>query len=276
MTDPEDEILSPAEQRARAALAALPHPAVDVEFRARLRESFVSGEAPPLRARVPRLPWHSRPMTHWTLGVAAVAAALLAVLTMNQGGDWQVISAHGSARIMVDGRAVPGGDVAVLERRLRIGTRLELPEGSDLMLRAGDQWLMAVDAGTSLTLPAIPGRWFAREVSGDVDAGEIRLSTSRAFHGAALALSTPEATVRVTGTTFAVICESTGTCVCVLEGSVRMGAGQALPAEVPAGMRGYAFADRRPMMRATMRVEEEPKLGTLRELGRVLFESRSR
>jgi len=53
--------------------------------------------------------------------------------------------------------------------------------------------------------------------------GEIRVTTGPSFPGAHLDVSTPVAAIEVSGTTFAVILEPHGTCVCVLEGTVKVG-----------------------------------------------------
>jgi len=93
----------------------------------------------------------------------------------------------------------------------------------------------------------------------------VRAVTGPAFHGARLAVETPEARVEVTGTTLAIICEPTGTCVCVLDGRVRVGTrGGAGMADVSAGRRRYVFSDGRPDESAAMRPNEHVALGEFR------------
>jgi hypothetical protein len=68
------------------------------------------------------------------------------------------------------------------------------------------------------------------------------------------------------GTTFAVICEPTGTCVCVMEGRLKVGTrGGPGPVEVTAGHRRYVFADGRPEESAEMRDTEHAPLGELQQ-----------
>jgi hypothetical protein len=148
---------------------------------------------------------------------------------------------------------------------IRAGAELAMPADGDLTLRAGNQMLLSIDPGSVVTLPGTAGRWYGRRLSGRVDAGVMRVSTGVSFQGASLALRTPEAQVHVTGTTFAVICEPAGTCVCVLEGVVRVGPLGAEMAEIPGGMRGYVYANGAPMVEATMRPDEAIKLGELRQ-----------
>ena len=265
MEDPELEIPTPDERRAQQAVRELSTARPDAEFRAHLREQLVSGDFGPARPRVLHLPWHRRPMTHWTLASAAAVAIVAALLVWNQGPEWHVISAHGEGIAVVDGRPVPLGHTTDLDALFRPGVRVMIPEGSEVELRAGDVMLAQIASGSDVTVPSLPGRWFARRAIGEVRSGEIRLTTGAGFHGATLALQTPDAQVRVTGTTLAVICESAGTCVCVLEGRVHVGASPRTMEAVTGGTRGYVFADGRPMLHEAMRADEVPRLTALRD-----------
>jgi hypothetical protein len=264
MSDPDTETPTPSEQRARDALHALSSPAADDSFRARLREQFVGGRFEAAPARVVRLRWHERPMTRWTLAAAAAALAAISALALNQGPAWRIASLHGTGVAYVDERPVTLGGHDDLGQFARPGAHVILPPDADLELRAGTELWMQVAAGSEVVIPTVPGRWFARRVHGEVRAGEVRLTTGDSFHGASLAMTTPEAHVNVTGTTLAVICEPQGTCVCVLEGAVRVGARPDSMAMVPQGMRAYVFADGRPMERDLLRPDEAPKLSALR------------
>jgi len=267
----ERESLTPDESRARDAVRALPQAAADPAFRARLGQQFVSGAFAPAPARARRLPWHRRPMTHWTLAAAAAVAMVAGFLVLNQGPAWHALSAHGTGIAVVDGRRVPLGAGANLDQIFRPGTRVLLPDGADVTLRAGDQMLMQILPGSDITVPSVPGRWIGRSGIGEVRAGELRITTGAAFHGGWLALATPDARVQVTGTTLAVISEPTGTCVCVLEGVARVGPDARSMEPVTPGTRGYVYADGRPMLHAAMRPEETPALGALREAGRSML-----
>jgi ferric-dicitrate binding protein FerR (iron transport regulator) len=88
----------------------------------------------------------------------------------------------------------------------------------------------------------------------------MRVTTGASFKGARLSLVTPEAAIEVTGTTLAVICEPTGTCVCVHEGVVRVGPRGGDMLAVPAGRRRYIFNDGRAPELAEIRPVEHVEL----------------
>jgi len=274
MEEIEDQTLSAEETRARDAVRALPAAEPDPEFRARLRDEFVAGRFEPAAVRTLRLPWHRRPMTHWTLATAAAVTIVAGGLALNQGAAWHAISAHGAGTVIVDGRPVEFSADTDLDALFRPGTRIVMPDDADVTLRSGDAMLAVITPGSDVTVPSLPGRWFARTGIGEVRSGELRLSTGAGFRGATLGLQTPEARVLVTGTTLAVICEPTGTCLCVLEGVAHLGTDARSMETVTAGSRGYVFADGRPMAHAEMRPNEVPLLGTLRDTAREALKRR--
>ena len=267
MSGSRDDVTAGAERRARDRVRALSAPTADPDFRARLADDFASGAlaSAPRSAAALRLPWHAREMTRWAVGAAAAAALIVAGLMLNRGPAYRIISQHGDGIASVDGHGVMLNDLAGLERTIHPGSRIALPADADLVLEAGHTMMVALERGSVVTLPGTPGRWFGRRVAGRVDTGILRVTTGPGFHGAALALRTPEAQLQVTGTTFAVICEPAGTCVCVLEGTVRVGPIGAAMMEIPGGLRGYVYANGTPMARATMRPDERVMLGELRE-----------
>jgi len=99
---------------------------------------------------------------------------------------------------------------------------------------------------------------------------------------AARALERADAMILVKGTTLAVIMEPTGTCVCVLEGEVMVGArGESAGPEgsggdammpVTSGQRGYVFRDGRTPERADIRPTELVALAKFRALQYDLLE----
>jgi ferric-dicitrate binding protein FerR (iron transport regulator) len=264
--------LTPEEVRAREALRSLPPPRAVPAFRERLKRDFVSGrigERPPLELPVA---WHRR--MAWRFALAPAAAALLAatVWIADRGAGWTVIATQGEGAAMVDGSPVPLASRQELGRRLRPGVRLSVPAGAEVELASAAGLIVQVTAGTEFTLPDTPGRWLRRRVTGAVRMGEIRVTTGPAFAGARLRLDTPEAEVEVTGTTLAVICEPVGTCVCVYEGLVKVGARGTSMEAVANGHRRFVFNDGRPPESAGIRPIENTTLGTFRESRRAWLE----
>lgn len=225
---PDDFKLTPEERRARDAVRSLP-PATrvaDADFRARLRAGFVAGtlteaDAPSAAAPFPRVhrgPWIQRPALWAPLAAAAALAIVLGV--GGRGPDWEVNAVEGAGVVRVDGVAVSDDALA---RAIRRGGRLQLDDGVTLEVVAAGQVAVRFAAGSDVQLTPSPARWFDRHAELRVTQGEVYVSTGRDFRGARLAVITPEARAEVLGTSFAVMRFATGTCVCVLEGRVRVG-----------------------------------------------------
>ena len=234
---PEDanaRVANAGEQAARDAVRGLPTPDTEAGFRARLRHEFTTGRfgrrVPPPQ---PFAAWWVRPQV-----LVPLAAGLLVVagVTLNRGPDWRLVSADGDGRITVDGATFAPRDPA-LAPRLRRGGHVRVEGAVTLDVVAPGVAAVTLAPGAELKLSSAPGRWWARGMRAHVASGDAYFTTGRAFHGAHLDVSTPEASVHAVGTAFAVLCEPGGTCVCVLEGRVRVGAD-----EVPAGMRRIVHA----------------------------------
>jgi FecR protein len=261
--------------RARDALRALPPAAADPLYRARLKADFASGaiesSAPaprPERHRAIPLPWfggRSAPGWGATVAIAAIIAAIVMAGIFNQGPSWRITGVRGTGSVRIGGALLASDDAATLGRSIPAGVRVEVSDGVELDLRAGRTLAMQCTGGTDLVLPPSPPRWFGRRSALHVRSGEIRVATGPAFKGATLAVTTPEASLAVTGTTFAVILEPTGTCVCVYEGRVMVGPRTGAPAAIMGGSRRYVFRDGRPMEDASMREVEHEKLGAFRD-----------
>jgi len=264
--NPNDEPMTAEARQAREALRALPRPVPSAVFRARLRQEFVSGtieSAAPARTLV--IPWHRTAMTRWGATALAAAAVLVVVSVLNQAPAWKLGDVHGDGIVVVDGVPIPTQHVADLEQHLKSGVFVQVPDGVDLEIASAGQMALQFTAGTQASVPQPPGRWFQRHALAEVRGGEVRVTTGRDFHGARLAVETPEARVEVTGTTFAIICEQAGTCVCVLEGRVMVGTrGGAGMTAVDGGRRRYVFADGRPEESAEMRDTEHAELPRFR------------
>jgi hypothetical protein len=275
MTPHGPDLLTPGEMRARDTVRGLEQPRADAAFRERLKRDFVSGHIGERCVIELPLTWHQRLAWRLALAPVAVAALAVAVVLANRGSGWTVLATTGDGVAVVDQTPVPVGHGEELARRLYAGARLTVPAGAEIELASAAGLVVQVTGGTEFTLPASPGRWFGRRVAGAVRHGEIRLTTGAAFHGARLRVDTPEATVEVTGTTLAVICEPVGTCVCVYDGEVRVGARGAAAESVPSGRRQFVYNDGRPPELADIRPMENQQLGRFRDRRRAWLEGGS-
>ncbi|MEK7349010.1 MAG: FecR domain-containing protein [Candidatus Eisenbacteria bacterium] len=259
---------------AREAVRGLRPVAPESAYRAGLKAAFASGEIAGRAARggaakVPEpsilpLPFPGRHRL-WT-GIAVAAALVVAVITgiLNQGPAWRIAGVRGEGSILLDGKFVSVTDASVIGRRIPAGVRVEVTNAAELDLRADGVMVMQVTGGTDLILPPSPPRWFARRSALHVQEGEIRVTTGPAFQGARLDMTTPDAEISATGTTFAVILERTGTCVCVFEGTVAVGPRGTAPAPVSSGNLRYIFRDGSAPADKPMRDMERTKLGMFR------------
>ena len=75
--------------------------------------------------------------------------------------------------------------------------------------------------------------------------------------------------IEVTGTVFSVVCDEGVTCVCVLEGKIRVGRDASDMEEVPAALRKVMFRDgRTPLIMESAPEHREGLEGFLTRLGR--------
>lgn len=264
---PDDRSIPADEQRARDALRALPRPAADPEFRARLGRDFASGALRP--ALVLAGPaWFRRPEFLMTGGALAVAAAALIVAVLNPAPPWRVVSTRGTGTIAVaEGgaaeRLVPVTESATLGKALTRASHLAASDSAEITLASDGVLALRLLPGTRISLTPAPGRWFGRQRLIRVEAGELFVTTQPAFRGARLDVRTREATVQVVGTSFAVLAHDDGTCVCVMDGMVQV-TPEGGPAEmVPPGRRCFVYRDGRPIDRAPILEESASVLGEL-------------
>lgn len=228
------ETLTPEEQAAREAVRSLPRPEADDAYRARLREAFVRGG---LHRRLAAPPPRIARLATWA-PLAAAAALAVAAGVMNRGPDWQVAYTKGDGMVIVGERPVPLKHADELARLLRRGGHVRVPDTGYLDLVAPGQLAVCLAPGADVRLPAAPNRWWRRDAQAAVDMGDAFFETGRGFHGATLEVNTAEARAHVTGTSFAVLRDAeAGTCVCVMEGRVRVDAKLGGSSLVAAGMR---------------------------------------
>jgi ferric-dicitrate binding protein FerR (iron transport regulator) len=216
--------------RRLAGLAEVP---LDAPVRASLRRAFQDGTlaevGAPRRAR-----W-------FTVGAAAAAILLfLWVQHLGPGLRWNVLESPDT--LTVDG--VVYGTTDALDRAVARGGVVEVPDaGSSLVLGMESSVVFELTPGSVLEVPS--------PTAGDeplhlaVRQGELRALTGPAFAGRRLAVTTPDGRVEVTGTIFSVACDAGGTCVCVLEGRLRVGVDEADLETIPAGRRKVLYRDGR-------------------------------
>jgi len=231
-----DEHAGDAAARAvRDAVAARTHGRPDPAFRSRLKEKFTSGRFGAPRVPLPQRPWFAR---HALLLPVAAGLLVVAGLVANRGPDWRVVSANGDGRVHVGSASFTPGEHERIAAALRRGGDVRIEGAVTLDLVAPGVLAVTLAPGTSMTLPAAPGRWWSRAVRAHVSAGDAYFSSGRSFHGARLSVSTPEVEVLAVGTAFAVLRHEQGSCVCVMEGRVRvvtLSGGATV--DVPEGMR---------------------------------------
>ncbi|MDH3214884.1 MAG: FecR family protein [Candidatus Krumholzibacteria bacterium] len=202
----------------------LPPAEADDAFRLKVRDSFVSGDidgVSPRASRAATAPAWRRGF-RWLVPVAA-AFVVLAVVVQLRGPRLELLDVAGDGTVQVDERSLPTGDREALSRALRGGATVDVGEEVTLDLRVPRFAVYELTPGTRMTLPPAPGRWFGRAVVCSLEAGELRLKTGSRFQGAEMTVYTPHGMVVVTGTLLSIQSDADGTCVCVLEGTARVG-----------------------------------------------------
>jgi hypothetical protein len=228
-----------------------------------MHEVDTAAETP--QARAPRAPapapaprWWSWTVLRWAAAPIALAALATALVAADRGPRWEVLAASGTGVAIVNDRPIPMNHIDDLKRWIRPGVRVRVPDDSYLEIAGFGQIAFHLEPGADFTLPRPPGRWFARTASGTIRSGAVHVTSGRRFAGARLTLVTPEAAIEMTGTSFAVMRETQGTTVSVLEGTVRMGALNGPMSAVPQDERRTLFSDgRAPESAALPAVEAE-------------------
>lgn len=211
----------------------------DSGYRARLKRSFQDGttespfEGDAGRPRKRRLAWLLLP--------AAAILVVVALLVPRPGPAWTVVALDGDVPIEVGERAVSGDAPDDLAEALRAGGRVRVPDGATLDVRLDDVMVLEFAGGTDATVPPIPdgGDAFVAEVHH----GEMRIKTGPGFAGSALHIRTPESRTEIVGTIVSVYKGDGYTCVCVLEGTARVGVDETDLEDVPHDHLKFFFDD---------------------------------
>ncbi len=207
MSDRRNNEFTAEEQQALTALRRLPRARASEPARTRARSAFLAVAAQPRKAVRRRSRWAA-------LAAAAVLGALALLMIGRQPAEqWVVLDILEPGGVRVDGRTVQVGD------RITSGD-LRTVQGSELELQLGEKLRFRMLAGTELSLPAAPGRWFDRERVLRLSSGEIYGTTSDRPLDFPLEFATDELSARLTGTTFAVFRTLEASCVCLWEGGI--------------------------------------------------------
>jgi len=281
MSERQDMNLTPEERRLQEAVRGLGEVRPDDAFRERLRREFISGEIDIDAGRNvgETAPDNIVPLDRggnrrrlWIAAIPAALAAIFAFLLLS-GGDpsWTLKSVTGTGTIQVNGQPVDAADFAGLETLVKPGARFVVPATAELELILGEVMVLGIIRDSDVTIPTRPGE--NRTIhTATVTNGELLVKTGPAFPGAELLILTSEGRIELTGTTIAVNKGDGFTCVCVLEGTARIGKDVADLEEVSAGYRKVMFADGSPSIIVDIEPGHEKDLSDFESRNREAFE----
>lgn len=256
MNDGRQHDLTAAQRRAQDAVRSLARPAADPDFRARLKQDFMSGalaeKAGPAEGAVdpgagatPVSTAARKPLRPWMVWTPVAAAAVLLVMAFvtNPLPSPQVIAVTGEGTVTVDGRSFSAADRDAYAGLLGAGSRLEVAGGASVDVLYPGAMVMRVDSGTEFDLPGRPGRWIGRTLDAWLKTGEVTIMTEGGFHGNHLAVGTPDGTAVISGTLANVMVDDQLTCICLFEGHLRVESPDADLGRVEAGKRWVLHRD---------------------------------
>jgi len=122
--------------------------------------------------------------------------------------------------VTIDGVPIQSGDRARVERAL-VEAR-DIRTASNLRVRLGDWYALELAPGSHLSLSPIEQRSRLEPLFMQIDSGTLRVRTGPAFRGDVMRIDTDDVSVSVTGTTLGIDIVDDGTCVCCLNGSVKV------------------------------------------------------
>jgi len=254
MSERNDMNLTPEERRLQEAIRGLDEVRPDDAFRERLRAKFISrdmageidvrDDGGPIDNVVP-LDRGGNRRRLWAAAVPVLAAILAFLLLTGGDPSWELKSVAGSGAILVNGQSVDATDVDRLAELIVPEARIVVPATAELELVLGDVMVFGIIRDSDVTLTTGPDRNHATLTS-TVTNGELLVKTGPDFAGEHLLILTSEGRIELTGTTIAVNKGDGFTCVCVLEGTARIGKDTGDLEEVSAGYRKVMFADGSP------------------------------
>lgn len=219
---PEDDRLTPL-------VGVAPEVAPSNEARERSRAAFLTGDAEGVAPEM--LATKPEPLSRWTwrgpaLGLAAAVAGLV-WYGFQPAHEWQTL------------------DLSATTAAEHVSTEAGKTFASgELVLALGDELVVKLAPGSQICLPKSPGRWFDKSREIRVTEGAVFCSSGGDELDFDLTVSTADASTRITGTTFAVLRNEHGTCVCLYEGSVEVSQfARDEMVKVPAGKRVQVYED---------------------------------
>jgi hypothetical protein len=262
MTDERQTNGAEQERRIKEAIRSTGDVRADTAFRERLKREFINGTIPE-----PALP-QEEPRAHrlhlwWWVLVPAAAVVLLFALLLPRptpSPAWAVQAVHGEGKVEIDGQILALDEPVPVARALGSGGQVRLVDEVSLDLLLDDRLLLQLDEGADVTLPVPPERGTRDTLISEVHHGELRIKTGPGFHGTELHILTTEGRTEIAGTIVSVYKGDGFTCVCVLEGTARIGADEARLEEIPQGMRKVMFSDGRPPMVTEIQPQHEAGL----------------
>lgn len=222
--DMQDKDFSAEEIRALEAVRSLPEPEADPDFRARLRQSFVTGSINASQAPHETV-WRGAPapLPRWRrfapLAVAAAAIILLVVPYVRTPG-LDLIGVQGANQIVLNGELVSCDDLSPIQAALQPGCRIDVPEGATVQLARAGELLMDLD-GVRFTFPSMPlpliGGGMSSTIEGD---GTVRVATAPGFSGSKYRLRVGDANLLIRNSVFTVSSTDGEIGINVLEGEL--------------------------------------------------------
>ena len=270
MSERQDMNLTPEERGLQEAIRGLGEVRADDAFRERLRREFISGDIAATDNVVP-LDRGGNRRRLWAVAVPALAAIFAFLLLSGGGPSWTLESVTGTGIIQVDGQSVDAADFAGLEDLIKPGARFVVPATAELELRLGKVMVFGIIRDSDVTIPIEPDD-DATTFTATVTVGELLVKTGPAFEGEELLILTSEGRIELTGTTIAVNKGDGFTCVCVLEGTAKIGKDKADLEEVSAGYRKVMFADGSPSIIVDIEVGHERDLTDFETRNEDVFE----
>jgi ferric-dicitrate binding protein FerR (iron transport regulator) len=261
------------ERRIREAIHSAGDVRADAAFRERLKREFMEGTIPEPATQREEPRAHRLHLWWWVLVPAAAVVLLFAVFLPRPTPTpaWTVQAVDGEGQFEIDGQTLAIDQRELLAEALASGGHVRLAEGISLDLLLDDRLILQLDEGADVTVPIPPKVGNRETLISEVHHGELRVKSGPGFHGTELHILTAEGRTVIVGTIVSVYKGEGFTCVCVLEGTARIGADKARLEEIPQGMRKVMFDDGRPPMATEIQPQHEAGLMEFEERYRGFF-----